>query len=164
VPPGSIGLYNAVGNYPDLTNLQGDWEVASIKGEKTFRWREAKVGDKLRIIDVSLVAGSPQNPASDYYVISPLKTPKEFDVTFWVSNLFLTQPGIYTNWLETNSSCAWHPTRVRDQLSLLRRMRKAHFWSSNGFPHLKTERICLTLRVSINKALFLASHKQQYPV
>jgi uncharacterized protein (TIGR03067 family) len=78
----------------DLVKLKGQWKVKSVEGDGTFKWHEIHVGDAVGIDRVSLQPWAPQS-IHDYYFVSPLKTPKEFDVTFWVENLFLTQNGIY---------------------------------------------------------------------
>jgi len=92
-------VYNAPDNtlrdHPDLANLKGEWKVASVEGDGIFRWQKIGPGDTVRIDNVSLQPGGSLEAIRDYYVLSPLKTPKELDVTFWGENQFVTQQGIY---------------------------------------------------------------------
>jgi uncharacterized protein (TIGR03067 family) len=82
-------------DHPDLANLKGEWQITSVEGDGTFRWQMIGAGVTVRIDNVSLQLGGSLEAIRDYYVVSPLKTPKELDVTFWGENLFITQHGIY---------------------------------------------------------------------
>jgi uncharacterized protein (TIGR03067 family) len=95
VPPDSDGQDEGLINILDFTNLKGEWEVVSVKGDSTFRGRATSVGDRIHIANVSHEADSNQDKAHDYYLVSPQKRSKEFDVVFWAKNLFLSQRGIY---------------------------------------------------------------------
>jgi len=92
-------VYNAPDNtlrdHPDLASLKGEWKVTSVEGDGVFRWQKIGPGDTVRIDNVSLQLGGSLEAIRDYYVPSPLKTPKELDVTFWGENAFVTQHGIY---------------------------------------------------------------------
>ncbi|MCX5653395.1 MAG: TIGR03067 domain-containing protein [Planctomycetota bacterium] len=92
-------VYNAPDNaprdHPDLANLKGEWNVTSVEGDGLFRWQKIGSGDTVRIDNVSLQPGGSLEAIRDYYVVSPLKTPKELDVTFWGEKQFVTQHGIY---------------------------------------------------------------------
>jgi uncharacterized protein (TIGR03067 family) len=79
----------------DVAKLKGSWKITSVKGDGVFRWRIVNVGDPIRVDHVSLLPAGSQDALYDYYVVGPLKNPKEVDVTFWVDNLFVTQLGIY---------------------------------------------------------------------
>ena len=81
--------------HPDLASLKGEWKVASVEGDGVFRWQKIGPGDTVRIHKVSLQPGGSLEAIRDYYVLSPLKTPKELDVTFWGEGRFVTQHGIY---------------------------------------------------------------------
>lgn len=83
------------GDDADLVKLRSNWKIQSIEGDGTFRWMQPGVGDAIVIDRVSLQPAPDPSALHDYYLISPLKTPKEIDVTFWVENLFVTQEGIY---------------------------------------------------------------------
>ena len=93
-------VYNAPDNtlrdHPDLASLKGEWKVTSVEGDGVLRWQKIGPGDTVRIDNVSLQPGGSLEAIRDYYVLSPLKTPKELDVTFWGENLFVTQHGIYS--------------------------------------------------------------------
>ena len=80
---------------PDLASLKGEWKVASVEGDGVFRWQKIGPGDTVRIDNVSLKPGDSLEAIRDYYVVSPLKDPKELDVTFWGGKQFETQHGIY---------------------------------------------------------------------
>jgi uncharacterized protein (TIGR03067 family) len=85
-------------HHPDLVSLEGKWKVRSVTGNGDFRWRMLTVGEAVHIENVSLQLpdiGDSGAMIHDYYVASPNKTPKEFDLTFWVDNLNATQHGIY---------------------------------------------------------------------
>ncbi|MCX5670385.1 MAG: TIGR03067 domain-containing protein, partial [Planctomycetota bacterium] len=86
---------NAPRDHPDLANLKGEWKVTSVEGDGVLRWQKIGPGDTVRIENVSLQPGDALEAIRDYYVVSPLKTPKELDVTFWGENAFVTQHGIY---------------------------------------------------------------------
>jgi len=86
---------NAPGGHPDLAKLKGEWKVASVEGDGIFRWQKIGPGDTIRIDNVSLQLGVALEAFRDYYVLSPQKTPKEVDVTFWGEKEFVTQHGIY---------------------------------------------------------------------
>jgi uncharacterized protein (TIGR03067 family) len=92
-------VYNAPDNtlrdHPDLANLKGEWKVASVEGDGLFRWQKIGPGDTVRIDNVSLQLGDSLEAIRDYYVLSPLKSPKEVDVTFWGGKQFVAQHGIY---------------------------------------------------------------------
>ncbi|MCX5676799.1 MAG: TIGR03067 domain-containing protein [Planctomycetota bacterium] len=92
-------VYNApdktLGDHPDLANLKGEWQITSVEGDGTFRWQMIGAGVTVRINNVSLQLGGSLEAIRDYYVVSPLKTPKELDVTFWGEKQFITQHGIY---------------------------------------------------------------------
>ena len=82
-------------DHPDLAILKGEWQVTSVEGDGTFRWQMIGAGVTVRIDNVSLQLGGSLEAIRDYYVVSPLKTPKELDVTFWGEKQFITQHGIY---------------------------------------------------------------------
>ena len=82
-------------DHPDLTLLKSEWQVASVEGDGVFRWQKISPGDTVRIDNVSLQPGDSLEAIRDYYVLSPLKDPKELDVTFWGEGGFVTQHGIY---------------------------------------------------------------------
>jgi uncharacterized protein (TIGR03067 family) len=86
---------NTLRDHPDLANLKGEWEITSVEGDDLFRWQTIGAGVTIRIDNVSLQLGSSLEAIRDYYVLSPQKTPKELDVTFWHDNLSATQHGIY---------------------------------------------------------------------
>jgi uncharacterized protein (TIGR03067 family) len=86
---------NALHDHPDLARLKGQWKVASVEGDGVLRWQKIGPGDTVRIDNVSLQPGGSLEAIRDYYVLSPLKTPKELDVTFWGEGRFVTQHGIY---------------------------------------------------------------------
>jgi len=92
---GAGGQNETLGLYPDLTNLKGEWEIVSVEGDGDFQWQARKAGDRIYIPIVSLQAGADQTLYRPHYTISPLKTPKEVDVTSWLDNLFVTQHGLY---------------------------------------------------------------------
>jgi len=87
---------NTLRDHPDLANLKGEWKVASVEGDGVFRWQKIGPGDTVRLDNVSLQPGDSLEAIRDYYVVSPLKTPKELDVTFWGEKQFVTQHGIYS--------------------------------------------------------------------
>ena len=86
---------NTLRDHPDLASLKGEWKVASVEGDGVLRWQKIGPGDTVRIDNVSLQPGGSLEAIRDYYVLSPLKTPKELDVTFWREGRFVTQHGIY---------------------------------------------------------------------
>jgi len=86
---------NTLRDHPDLANLKGEWKVASVEGDGVFRWQKIGPGDTVRIDNVSLQLGDSLEAIRDYYVLSPQKSPKEVDVTFWGGKEFVAQHGIY---------------------------------------------------------------------
>jgi uncharacterized protein (TIGR03067 family) len=86
---------NTPRDHPDLANLKGQWMITSVEGDGLFRWQQIGAGVAIRIDNVSLQPGSSLEAIRDYYVVSPLKTPKEVDVTYWGDKQFATQHGIY---------------------------------------------------------------------
>lgn len=79
---------------PEELEMQGDWKIVSIKGDPTYRWRMMKVGDSLRIpAKIRDLNAEPRY--EDQYRLSDSKLPLQFDVTFWVVNLYATQHGIF---------------------------------------------------------------------
>jgi uncharacterized protein (TIGR03067 family) len=86
---------NTLRDHPDLANLKGEWTITSVEGDDLFRWQTIGAGVTIRIDNVSLQLGGSLEAIRDYYVVSPQKTPKEMDVTFWHDNLSATQHGIY---------------------------------------------------------------------
>jgi len=91
----TYALENALRDHPDPASLRGEWTVASVEGDGVFRWQKIGPGDTVRIDNVSLQLGDSLEAIRDYYVLFPLKTPKELDVTFWGEGRFATQQGIY---------------------------------------------------------------------
>lgn len=86
----------ALRDHPDVASLKGQWKVASVEGDGVLRWQKIGPGDTVRIDNVSLQPTSSLEAIRDYYVLSPLKTPKQLDVTFWGKGGFVTQHGIYS--------------------------------------------------------------------
>ncbi len=80
---------------PDLARLKGAWEIVSVEGNGDFQWQMRKTGDRIYVQNVSLEAAADQTLRDPHYTISPRKTPKEVDATFWLVNLFVTQHGLY---------------------------------------------------------------------
>ncbi|MCX5684855.1 MAG: TIGR03067 domain-containing protein, partial [Planctomycetota bacterium] len=86
---------NTPRDHPDLAILKGEWLVQSVEGDNTFRDQKIGIGSSVRIENLGLQPSGDLEAIRVYFVVSPLATPKELDVTFWGEKQFVTQHGIY---------------------------------------------------------------------